>query len=324
MGAADVPASLDGQSAADSGLSASGLRVVRLGSDEVVAKRGIAEVRMRFAGVADLLARVADLADGNISEEGLVAAFDPASQPDVRRLVAGLRVRGLLHDGGVEDPAELFWRSVASHAPEATARLARASALVIGTGAIADALTGCLVECGVGNVETHAEVAQLTTTWDLCCATLDGPPDGLVPAADAALAAGVVFLPVWLDDLVIRVGPMVHPFDTACLRCYLLRVDANDPHWEVHRLLRGQDGAGHSGAGFLAPMAAVAGQIAGLEAVKQLSGLPVTTIGRSIGLSLVPFRCEVHRVLRVPRCPACSGTARQGAPVVAHGPQLAE
>lgn len=278
---------------------------------------------MRFAGVADLLTRVADLADGNISEERLVATFDPDIQPEVRRLVGGLRVRGLLHDGDVEDPAELFWRGVASHAPEATARLARASALVVGTGAIAGALTGCLVECGVGNVETHAELPR-GTTWDLCCAAHDGAPDGLVPAAEAALAAGVVFLPVWLDDLVIRVGPMTHPFDTACLRCYLLRVDANDPHWEVHQLLRGQDGDGYSGAGFLAPMAAVAGQIAGLEAVKQLSGLPVTTIGRSIGLSLVPFRCAVHRVLRVPRCPACSGTARQGAPVVAHGSQLAE
>jgi hypothetical protein len=61
-----------------------------------------------------------------------------------------------------------------------------------------------------------------------------------------------------------------------------------------------------------------------MEAVKYLSGLPVTTTGQIIEMSLVPFRCAIRRVLRVPRCPMCSGVTRQGAPIVAVDPQLVE
>jgi hypothetical protein len=68
----------------------------------------------------------------------------------------------------------------------------------------------------------------------------------------------------------------------------------------------------------------MAGQLAAVEIVKQLAGLPVASIGRVIEFSLVPFRCDVRRVLRVPRCPLCSGVGAQGAPVVAHASQLAE
>jgi hypothetical protein len=64
---------------------------------------------------------------------------------------------------------------------------------------------------------------------------------------------------------------MTHPFDTACLRCYLPRADSNDPEREVHRLLSQQGNSDSCGTGFLPLMASAAGQIAGMEAVKHLS-----------------------------------------------------
>ncbi|MBE1609118.1 TOMM precursor leader peptide-binding protein [Actinopolymorpha pittospori] len=326
MARSELPDADHGQPAdPQPGLSARGVRVVRLSPDEVIVKRGLAEVRLQLEGVAEVLDRVLRLADGTLDAEAMVATFEPDLQPEVRRLVTGLRARGLLHDRSAEQPADLFWLGVASHAPDARARLTQASALVIGDGQVTESLAASLTACGVGRVETDTKPPKQAGTWDIWCAASEDPAGGgPVAEADAALGAGVVFLPVWLDDLVIHVGPMTHPFDSACLRCYLLRVDANDPHREVHRLLRGQDGDGYSGAGFLSPMTSVAGQVAGMEVVKYLSGLPVTTVGRAIELSLVPFRCDVRRVLRVPRCPACSGVARQGAPIVAHGSQLAE
>jgi bacteriocin biosynthesis cyclodehydratase domain-containing protein len=309
-------------------LSARGLRIVRTGPDEVVVKRGVTETRLAFEGAADMLERVAELADGTTTEDQLVEAFAADLQEHVRRLVRSLHVRGLLAEDVGNDPSALFWSTVAPHAPDARSRLANASVLVVGAGPVADALTASLRECGVARVGGRQDVEGGPAApggWDLWCAAAAGPPEpALIRAARAALAAGVIFLPVWVDDLVVRVGPLTHPYDTACLRCYLLRVDANDPQREVHRLLRGQNGGGPVGAGFLPPMAGVAGQVAAIEAVKHLTGLPVTACGRAIELSLVPFRAAVHRVLRVPRCPECSGTARQGAPVVAHGSQLAE
>jgi bacteriocin biosynthesis cyclodehydratase domain-containing protein len=321
-----VPPSSSQPGADASGLSLRGVRVVRISADEVVLKRGLSELRLAFPGLAEIVERVRELAAGTVDEESLVGAFGPELQPQVRRLVTAMRSRGLLHPLGTGDPSDTFWLSMAPFSPDGAARLARASVAVIGTGVLAEAVAGALRECGVGELQ-HCEAPQQATAADVWCAGSESPVEagtGLLGAAEAALRAGVVFLPVWLEDLVVRVGPMTHPSDTSCLQCFLLRVDANDPERELHRLMRAEAGDAHSGAGFLPPMGSVGGQVAAMELVKHLAGLPVTTVGHAIELSLVPFRCDVRRVLRVPRCPLCSGVADHGAPVVAHASQLVE
>jgi bacteriocin biosynthesis cyclodehydratase domain-containing protein len=308
--------------AGDGLLGARGMRIARLSSDEAIAKKGLAEVRCRLPGAADVLKRIADLADACSSDDIIVESFPPPIRSEIELLVHGLRARGFFEK--TEDRTDSFWLSVGALAPNATVRLSQASALVIGNGPLADSAAAALVACGVGRVDTGSDTPK-AASHDLWCATVEGPADpSLLAVAARALAAGVVFLPIWIDDLCIRVGPMTHPFDTACLRCYLLRADSNDPEREVHRLLRQQGDSDSCGAGFLPPMASVGGQIAGMEAVKYLSGLPVTTTGQIIEMSLVPFRCAIRRVLRVPRCPMCSGVTRQGAPIVAVDPQLVE
>jgi len=312
----------DATPAGDRRIGGRGMRIARIGSDEAVAKKGLAEVRCRFPGVADVLERVAELADGCINEDVLVESFPPRIKSEVQLLVRGLRARGFFEKA--EDHTHSFWLSVGALAPNAPVRLSEASAVVIGNGPLADSTASALVACGVGQVDTRSDVPK-TGECDLWCAAVEEPADpNLLAVAERALSAGVVFLPTWIDDLGIRIGPMTHPFDTACLRCYLLRADSNDPEREVHRLLRQQGNSDSYGAGFLPPMVSVAGQIAGMEAVKYLSGLPVTTTGHVIEMSLVPFRCDVRRVLRVPRCPMCSGLTRRGAPIVAVDPQLGE
>jgi len=307
-------------------LSLRGTRVVALGPDEVVLKRGLAEVRLSFPGVVALVERVTDLADGTLDEDSIVEAFEPDLQPQVRRLVNGIRARGLLHRLPTADPTDLFWLSVAPFAPDGAAILDKSHVVVLGSGAVAESAAAALSASGVGEV-VASDVPPVSGDADIWCLAADDVLDvtnDLLPAAEAALRAGVACLPVWLEALAVRVGPMTHPYDTACLQCYLLRVDSNDPERELHRQFRAQRGDGHSGAGFLPPTASVAGQVAAVEIVKQLAGLPVASIGRVIELSLIPFRCDVRRVLRVPRCPLCSGVGAQGAPVVAHASQLAE
>jgi bacteriocin biosynthesis cyclodehydratase domain-containing protein len=307
-------------------LSLRGTRVVAFGGDEVVLKRGLAEVRLSFPGVALLVDRVTELADGTRDEHSIIASFEPDLQPQVRRLVTGIRARGILHQLPTADPSDLFWLSVAPFAPDGPAAVANARAVVVGVGAVAESTASALSACGVGEVVVRDAPPPLGEWWDVWCVAADEVLDGneLLPVVEAALRAGVVCLPAWLDELVARVGPMTYPYDTACLQCYLLRVDSNDPERELHRQLRTQRGDNHSGAGFLPPAASIAGQVAAVEIVKQLAGLPVTSVGRVIELSLVPFRCDVRRVLRVPRCLLCSGVAAQGAPVVAHASQLTQ
>ena len=292
----------------------------------MVLKRGLSEVRLAFPGLAGIVDRVSELADGTIDEEKLVAAFEPDLQPQVRRLVSGIRSRGLLHPADSGNPTESFWFSMTPFSADGGTRLEGASAVVIGTGAVADSVADALRACGVGAVSLSGD-AEHAPAADVWCAASEAPVEagvGLIGAAEVALRSRIVFLPVWLKDLVVRVGPMTHPFDTACLKCLLLRADANDPERDLHRLMRVERGDEHSGSGFLPPMATVAGQVAAMELVKHLAGLPVTSVGHAIELSLVPFKCDVRRVLRVPRCPLCSGVADRGAPVVAHASQLVE
>lgn len=308
------------------GLTLRGVRMVRVSADEVVLKRGLSEVRLALPGLAGILDRVDELADGTVDEDALVAAFDAELQPQIRRLIAGLSSRGVLRPAGSEGPTNEFWVSMTPFSPGGAARLQTASVVVIGAGPIADAVVDALRACGVGSIERCEEAAQAPAA-DAWCAASPASVEGgatLVAAAEVAMRSDTVFLPVWLEDLVVRVGPMTHPFDTACLKCLLLRVDANDPERDLHRLMRAESADGSSGAGFLPPMATVAGQVAAVELVKHLAGLPVTSVGHAIELALVPFKCEVRRVLRVPRCPLCSGVADRGAPVVAHASQLVE
>lgn len=308
-------------------LTSRGLRLASTGPDEVVVKRGVVELRLRFPGAAATMSRILGFAEDGVSATAIVDLFPDGDRADVGRIVTAMAVRGLLAAEVGDDPTAMFWRGLASHAPSGPEQLLAARVLVVGTGAVATALASALTGCGVGSVVTAptASSASLTPSvpWTMLCGAADGPPEPeLTEAARAALAAGLVFLPVWLDDLVIHVGPLTHAYDTACLRCYLLRVDAADTEFRMHRALGAPVGGSGAGAGFLPTMPGIAGQLAATEVVKQLSGLPVTSTGRIITVSLVPFRAESHRVLRVPRCPECSGTARQGSPIVSLGSQL--
>ncbi|MGW4423529.1 TOMM precursor leader peptide-binding protein [Streptosporangium sp. NPDC004631] len=296
--------------------------MAHLGPDEVVAKRGLTETRLTAPGVGALLNQVVALADGSRSLDELVDAFPPEEREDARQVTTTLQTRGLLREDVGDDPAARFWASMARLSPDGPGEIAKSAVLVAGAGRVADALARALTACGVGRVSIRPAPAADEDGWDLWCAAADGPADpALTDVARRALDARAVLLPVWIDDLVIRVGPLTHPFDTACLRCHLLRTDASDVWREAHALLRAQRSPG---AGFLPSISTVAGEIAATEAVKHLTGLPVTACGRVIEVSLVPFHSAVRRVLRVPRCPDCGGTARQSAPVIAHGSQLTE
>src|SRR5262245_18834609 len=144
----DPPSDSNGGPGAD-GLTLGGVRIVRIGPDEVVLQRGLSELRLAFTGIAEIIDRVGELADGSVDEEAFVAAFEPDQQPQVRRLVTGIRSRGLLHSTDAGDPVDAFWLSMAPFSPDGADRLATSSAVVIGNGRVADTVEADLEACGV-------------------------------------------------------------------------------------------------------------------------------------------------------------------------------
>jgi len=170
------------------------------------------------------------------------------------------------------------------------------------------------------------DLAAVVAAGTLTVAGSDhGESEALLDVNRLALAAGRPFLPFWIADLVGHVGPLVYPFETACLRCYQLRVDSNDDKRDVSREVRravAEATDGSLSAGMLPPMASVVGGVVALEVLKVLTQFaPSDAVARAVEINLVAMSSAVRRVLKVPRCPDCSEIMDAAAVSVRAGPQ---
>jgi bacteriocin biosynthesis cyclodehydratase domain-containing protein len=253
---------------------------------------------------------------------------------------------------------QAFFATLRASRKDVAAALAAATVAVQGINLISRALVGSLLEIGVGkvvavsdpildnraasrswrdDVTAHGDASRLAGIGGtaeaaaadarLLVAVCDfGRADALLEANRAAVGLERPFLPAWLQEFTGHVGPLTYPGETACLRCYALRHDANDPRHVVSAAVRWHqtnDDDGRGSVGMLPPMPAVVGQVAAMEVVKFLVGTPPSdAVGRSLELDVVTFRAVARRVLKVPRCPDCGEVANRGAPAVMLGPQI--
>jgi thiazole/oxazole-forming peptide maturase SagC family component len=123
------------------------------------------------------------------------------------------------------------------------------------------------------------------------------------------------FFPVVLQDLIGYVGPLIVPGETACFECLRSRQDANMSDPVSQRASEYAAPEGRKIVGFIPPMASVLGDIAAVELVKFYGrGLPLWRVGTLIEVNLLAPRLEMHRVLKLPRCPVCSPLNRHSPP----------
>jgi bacteriocin biosynthesis cyclodehydratase domain-containing protein len=346
-------------------INAEGLQLVRVSEDRVVLKRGLQEVLFEGPEVASVSEAVLQLADGTRSAAECVSAFPGPMRPIVEQVLQRLlRLRMLEPQTETNSSAtldreqEAFYWNFGPVAQKAPARLAATRVLVLGTNRISLAIVHSLLELGVGEVTLAGQrildhlapcAAELQRSqasadvrlrrlveapppddwmnYELICATSEwGEVDVLLESNRIALAARRPYLPVWFSDLVGYLGPLNIPFETPCFRCFGLRRDANDPHYEIGRIVRQQSSAQRTqktGAGLLPPMARILGEVAALEIAKHLGGfVPSDTLGRVIELNLISFQGLVRRLLKVPRCPECSDLTFRNPKAITIGPQI--
>jgi bacteriocin biosynthesis cyclodehydratase domain-containing protein len=342
------------------------LQIIPVSADRFVLKRGIYELLLTGRGVRRLVEPLIGMLDGSATRDEIVAAFPADQREDVAHLIDAMVRRGLIvmspaadrdnRDEGALERA--FFENFPVAAPAARQRLQSACVLVVGVNLISRALVSGLLECGVGQVILVDDpvlnnflspfVRAAEDDWKasedkrllraprlpdirdatLVCAASDfGEADVLLDINRLSVEEGKRYLPVWVADLIGYVGPLVHPHDTACLRCYRLRADSNDEHYAIRRAIREfatSDESARAGAGLLTPMASMTGEIAALEVVKSLVDfVPSNIIGRQIEMNLVSFGASVRRVLKVPRCPDCSDQALRSPRALTIGPQIA-
>jgi bacteriocin biosynthesis cyclodehydratase domain-containing protein len=339
-------------------LSAEGLESIRLDDGRVVLKRGINELLLSGPSVESLVEPLIDLLTVPRSPEELVAAFPQERREEVQRLLALLLERHLVRpgaepapDGTPDDPLQrLFYDNFGSVAAGIHQKLRACTVLVVGVTLVARSLVRGLTELGIGSIELVDDPILRNrlapSDWvdegngrrllpelpdpgeaggaSLVCATSDlGAPDALLEANRLAIAARVPFLPAWVSEMIGYVGPLNHPGETACLRCYQLRLDSNDTRREITQVVRARTGNAHDRTGLLPPMAAVVGEIAAVEVVKALGGFaPADAVGRQIEINLVSFAARVRRVLKAPRCPECSDVMARTPVALVVGPRI--
>jgi bacteriocin biosynthesis cyclodehydratase domain-containing protein len=320
-----------------------GPQLIPLADGSVVAKRGPRQVLLRGSRVPLLKQLVAALDECRTVDEAL-AMLNPNDRADARAILTLLQRHGLIHTNPADEStagqlADLFYSNFGVASAQVAERLAGARVSIVGLGSITRTLLAQLDELGIGRIDVvqhpalsspmssdRTKIAGIadrnydrcsTTTLeslgeaDLICAASDrGQASALTELNGLALRAGVAFLPVWISEMTGYVGPLNHPYETACLRCYELRVESNAPHPEVLRATRehlfSEEGGGDL-TGFVPPMAGIVAEIAAMEVLKALSGIAASdTVGRQIEIGLVSFASQVRRVLKVPRCPLCS------------------
>jgi bacteriocin biosynthesis cyclodehydratase domain-containing protein len=329
--------------------------MIPVGDAQVVLKRGVKELLISGEDVQAIAQPlVAELENGR-GVGDLLQALAPERQAGALAMLEALAAREMLSDGEAvaDTPEARFFANFGSMPGDAAAALAAAHVVVHGVGLISRSLVAALAEVGTGRVtlvddpalrdDTDAaleeaerrrvdvvtEATAVPAAADLVVATSDTGREGaLLALSRHALRQPVRFLPAWLANMTGYVGPLTHPFETACLRCYQLRVDANDPQREARRAVRGRvadDADAGDPGGYLAPMASVVGQIAAIEVAKELGGFaPVDAVGRSVEINLVSFRSAVRRVFKLPRCPDCGEPGRQASRTIFRGIQIAE
>lgn len=264
-------------------------------------------------------------------------------------------------DGAGADAVQgAFWWNFGDMGLQSPQRLREARVVVVGANLIARSLVRSLLEMQVGRVtlvdhpvldnhlqplddaaltplraagpgrlereESMPSEESLADAALLCAASDFGQPDALIEVNRIALRTGKPYLPVWLAEMVGFVGPLNHPYETACLNCLRVRTDSNNPDFEAARAVRTHmtthSDARH-GAGFLPPMTGVLGEIAAMEAAKHIGRFTYNdTVARVIEINLVSFAAAVRRVLKIPRCPVCSEMMRQPTRSLTVGPQL--
>jgi len=263
-------------------------------------------VELEGRAVRALLPALAPLLDGAHTVREIVGILGDAVEAPVAKALALLDAHGLLVDGpAVEgDTAACYVASVCSSAPGAASdALARSRVGIVGSAPAGAEVSRLLGAAGVG-----------TETWVMT----DGPRrhvDLIVAAPAAAEAAQLADLNErCLDDVTpwlvllptegrfAAVGPLYVPGQTACHACYLLRRGATSGYEQDFALLERHPVR----AAMPAAASTVAAGLAVLICLRWLGAHDPTLPGAFYALELHgTLGLTRHRVLRVPRCPAC-------------------
>jgi len=316
-----------------------------VGDGALTLKRGCTTVRIDGDGAPEIVGAVLELAGAaEMTEDELVGFFAPEAEASIRSLVGELRARRLLvpadtvDDAPVESPLDVFYWHFGLPDERSPSPPRDELVVVVGRNRTATRLAVLLDEAGFGELAAVADPELDDEVADEPPAEGDlddrlqaaaGRPPSIVAAVsergfgpirawnDLILERGLPFLPVVIEDLVAYVGPLVVPYQTPCFECFLRRRYSNLDEAGAREPVELRGGRARI-VGLHPAISAVASGAAALELSKFfLPWQSARQAGYLLTFNLLASRSGRHRVLKVPRCSACSGLkARQPATAV--------
>ncbi len=256
------------------------------------------------------------LLDGTRTTQEIVDALGRSAEPAILRALALFDEHGLLVDGpptpGHDDEARYVAAVSAATPAGARSALRRARVAVRGSAPAGGEVVRLLTSAGVATtaaalVERDGESADLVVV---------APAPEEVEHLAGLNARRLSDATPWLallpsDGGFAAVGPLFVPGQTACHACFLLRRGATSGFERDHPLLERQP--------VRAPMppaaSAIAAGLATLICLRWLGAHDPTLPGAMYALELRgTLALTRHRVLRVPRCPACGTSSPPPSP----------
>lgn len=286
----------------------------------ILIEHGRSTVSFGGAAATRLLPALLPLLDGERTVDEIVDLVGRRAEPAVDNALTLLTRHGLLTDGpplgpdlatGLRRTATYLAQSAPDPPARIAERLATSRVLLEGDDELVAAVARLLRRSGI----TRARSTDEEPTFVATAAAVAGDP--LLERRNAlALDAGTNWLPYGcFDGRSATVGPLIVPRETACYRCLVLRRDASTACAAELRSLRSVPLTATAGPVLVTLVAAIAAE----RIVRWLGVRDPALPGAVVAVEVAPeLVASDELLLRVPRCPACSGLTEAGQPVPWH------
>ena len=291
--------------------------------ERVLLEHGRTVVVFEGGAAREFLPTLLPLLDGARTVDELCELMGPSVRPAVENALALLGERGLLTAGPLRAPDPDRGRIAESLAAESARedgideiarRLETATVSLLGDELALDGLARLLQQSAVGAVR-RAVPAEPGASL-----VVVGPGGDRATWNRLALERGGDWLPFGeLDGGAVTIGPLIVPNETACFQCLVLRRESTSGCAQELALFRGSPPPAPRPS-VLATATALAAELVMRWLGTRDPSLPgaLFTVRSLDGISV-----DTHRVLRVPRCGACSRVAGVAQPSPWHEARVA-